>query len=89
MGFLDEMATKAVASASGSSNPMVSAVLQLIQNQPGGISGLPPFIAAAKSKQPPNAPSPASTALPWVERTALAISSVARAPAAISTPEDW
>jgi|SRR6476646_7105941 len=40
MGFLDEMATKAVASASGSSNPIVSAVLQLIQNQPGGISGL-------------------------------------------------
>ena len=34
------MATKAVASASGSSNPIVSAVLQLIQNQPGGISGL-------------------------------------------------
>jgi uncharacterized protein YidB (DUF937 family) len=40
MGFLDEMATKAVASAGGSSNPIVSAVLQLIQNQPGGISGL-------------------------------------------------
>ena len=40
MGFLDEMATKAVASAGGSSNPIVSAVLQLIQNQPGGVSGL-------------------------------------------------
>ena len=40
MGFLDEMASKAVANAGGSSNPVVSAVLQLIQNQPGGISGL-------------------------------------------------
>ena len=40
MGFLDEMASKAVARAGGSSNPIVSAVLQLIQNQPGGVSGL-------------------------------------------------
>jgi uncharacterized protein YidB (DUF937 family) len=40
MGFLDEMASKAVASAGSSSNPIVSAVLQLIQNQPGGVSGL-------------------------------------------------
>jgi uncharacterized protein YidB (DUF937 family) len=40
MGFLDEIASKAVASAGGSSNPMVAAVLQMIQNQPGGISGL-------------------------------------------------
>jgi uncharacterized protein YidB (DUF937 family) len=40
VGFLDEMASKTVASAGSSSNPIVSAVLQLIQNQPGGISGL-------------------------------------------------
>lgn len=41
MGFLDDMASKAVASVGGGgSNPMVSAVLQMIQNQPGGISGL-------------------------------------------------
>jgi uncharacterized protein YidB (DUF937 family) len=40
VGFLDEMASKAVASAGSSSNPIVSAVLQLIQNQPGGVSGL-------------------------------------------------
>jgi uncharacterized protein YidB (DUF937 family) len=40
VGFLDEMASKAVASAGSSSNPIVSAFLQLIQNQPGGISGL-------------------------------------------------
>ena len=40
MGFLDEMASKAVASAGGSSNPVVTAVIQMIQNQPGGVSGL-------------------------------------------------
>ena len=41
MGFLDEMASKAVASAGvGNANPIVSAVLQMIQNQPGGLSGL-------------------------------------------------
>ncbi|HEX4489205.1 MAG TPA: YidB family protein [Terriglobales bacterium] len=40
MGFLEDMASKAVASAGGGSNPMVSAVLQMIQNQPGGVSGL-------------------------------------------------
>jgi uncharacterized protein YidB (DUF937 family) len=40
MGFLDDMASKAVASAGGNSNPIVAAVLQMIQNQPGGVSGL-------------------------------------------------
>jgi uncharacterized protein YidB (DUF937 family) len=40
MGFLEDMASKAVASAGGGSNPLVSAVLQMIQNQPGGVSGL-------------------------------------------------
>jgi uncharacterized protein YidB (DUF937 family) len=40
MGFLEDMAGKAVASAGGGSNPLVSAVLQMIQNQPGGVSGL-------------------------------------------------
>jgi uncharacterized protein YidB (DUF937 family) len=40
MGFLDEIASKAVASVGTSSNPMVAAVLQMIQNQPGGVSGL-------------------------------------------------
>src|SRR5882757_7540539 len=40
MGFLDEIASKAVAGAGGSSNPIVSEVLQMIQNQPGGVSGL-------------------------------------------------
>lgn len=40
MGFLDEIASKAVASAGRSSNPVVNAVIQMIQNQPGGVSGL-------------------------------------------------
>jgi len=40
MGFLDEMASKAVSGLSGSSNPVASTILEMINNQPGGLSGL-------------------------------------------------
>jgi len=41
MGFLDEMAGKAMNSVMGSSsNPIASHVMDLINQQPGGISGL-------------------------------------------------
>lgn len=40
MGFLDEMASKAVGGLGGSSNPVASTILQMINNQPGGLSGL-------------------------------------------------
>jgi uncharacterized protein YidB (DUF937 family) len=41
MSFLEDMAGKEVSSMlSSSSNPMASSVMQMINNQPGGISGL-------------------------------------------------
>jgi uncharacterized protein YidB (DUF937 family) len=41
MSFLEDMAGKELSSVlSNSSNPMASSVLQMINNQPGGISGL-------------------------------------------------
>ncbi len=41
MGFLDDMANKAVNSAlGGSSNPLASHLLQLINQQPGGLGGV-------------------------------------------------
>jgi uncharacterized protein YidB (DUF937 family) len=41
MGFLEDMACKELGSMlSNSSNPMASTVMQMITNQPGGISGL-------------------------------------------------
>jgi uncharacterized protein YidB (DUF937 family) len=40
MGFLDQIASTAVGSTTGSSNPIISAALQMIQNHPGGLSGL-------------------------------------------------
>jgi uncharacterized protein YidB (DUF937 family) len=39
MGLLDNLESMAMGSAGGS-NPEVSAVLQMIQNHPGGVSGL-------------------------------------------------
>lgn len=41
MSFLEDMAGKEVSSMlSSSSNPLASSVMQMINNQPGGISGL-------------------------------------------------
>jgi len=41
MGLLDEMENKAVTSMLGnSSNPLATSLLQLINNEPGGLSGL-------------------------------------------------
>jgi uncharacterized protein YidB (DUF937 family) len=41
MGFLEDMACKELGSMlSSSSNPMAATVMQMINNQPGGISGL-------------------------------------------------
>lgn len=41
MSFLEDMAGKELSSVlSNSSNPMASSVLQMINNQPGGITGL-------------------------------------------------
>ena len=41
MGLLDDMENKAVASAlGGSSNPLAGSLLQMINNHPGGLSGL-------------------------------------------------
>ena len=41
MGLLDEMENKAVTSMLGnSSNPLATGLLQMINNQPGGLSGL-------------------------------------------------
>ena len=41
MSFLEDMAGKELSSMlSNSSNPMASTVMQMINNQPGGISGL-------------------------------------------------
>jgi uncharacterized protein YidB (DUF937 family) len=41
MSFLEDMAGKELSSMlSGSSNPLVSTVMQMINNQPGGLSGL-------------------------------------------------
>jgi len=41
MGLLDEMENKAVTSMLGnSSNPLATSLLQMINNQPGGLSGL-------------------------------------------------
>jgi uncharacterized protein YidB (DUF937 family) len=41
MGLLDDLENKAVSSVTGGgSNPLTSQVLQMIQQQPGGLSGL-------------------------------------------------
>ncbi|MGA9039378.1 MAG: YidB family protein [Terriglobales bacterium] len=41
MGLLDDLENKAVSSVTGGgSNPLASQVLQMIQQQPGGLSGL-------------------------------------------------
>ena len=41
MGLLDEMENKAVTSMLGnSSNPLATSLLQMINNHPGGLSGL-------------------------------------------------
>ena len=41
MGFLDDMASQAVGHfAGGSESTLVSGIMELVQNQPGGISGL-------------------------------------------------
>jgi uncharacterized protein YidB (DUF937 family) len=41
MSFLEDMAGKELGSTlSGSSNPLVSTIMQMINNQPGGLSGL-------------------------------------------------
>jgi len=41
MGFLDEMASKAINSVTGgNSNPIAAHVMDMINQQPGGISGL-------------------------------------------------
>jgi len=41
MSFLEDMAGKELGSTlSGSSNPLVSTIMQIINNQPGGLSGL-------------------------------------------------
>jgi uncharacterized protein YidB (DUF937 family) len=41
MGFLEDMAGKEVSSMMGSSsNPMLATVMQMINSQPGGLSGL-------------------------------------------------
>ncbi len=41
MSFLEDMAGKELSSMlSGNSNPLVSTVMQMINNQPGGLSGL-------------------------------------------------
>lgn len=40
MGFLDEVAGKAVSGLSGNSSPVASTILEMINNQPGGLSGL-------------------------------------------------
>ena len=41
MGLLDDLENKAVSSAMGSTtNPLASQLLQMIQQQPGGLSGL-------------------------------------------------
>jgi uncharacterized protein YidB (DUF937 family) len=41
MGLLDDLENKAVSSVTGGgSNPLASRVLQMIQQQPGGLSGL-------------------------------------------------
>ena len=46
MGLLDEMENKAVTSMLGnSSNPLATSLLQMINNQPGGLSGLKRSIA--------------------------------------------
>jgi len=41
MSFLEDMAGKELGSTlSGSSNPLLSTIMQMINNQPGGLSGL-------------------------------------------------
>jgi len=41
MGFLEDMAGKELTSLGGSSsNPLLSTVMQMINNQPGGLAGL-------------------------------------------------
>ena len=40
MSFIDDIANKLFGSSGGSSNPTVSAVLQMVNNHPGGFSGL-------------------------------------------------
>jgi len=40
MSFLEDMAGKEIGSMTNSSNPLVASVMQLINSQPGGLSGL-------------------------------------------------
>jgi uncharacterized protein YidB (DUF937 family) len=40
MGLLDDLENKAISSVTGGGNPLVSQLLQMIQQQPGGLSGL-------------------------------------------------
>ena len=40
MSFLEDMAGKEIGSMTNSSNPLVASVMQMINNQPGGLPGL-------------------------------------------------
>lgn len=40
MGFLEDMADKGVGGLNNNSNTLVSSVMQMINNQPGGLAGL-------------------------------------------------
>jgi uncharacterized protein YidB (DUF937 family) len=40
MSFLEDMAGKEIGNMTNSSNPLVASVMQLINSQPGGLSGL-------------------------------------------------
>ena len=40
MSFLEDMAGKEIGGLTNSSNPLVSSVMQMINNQPGGLAGL-------------------------------------------------
>ena len=40
MSFFEDMAGKEIGSMTNSSNPLVASVMQMINNQPGGLSGL-------------------------------------------------
>src|SRR5437588_5703218 len=40
MGFLEDMADKGLGGLTNNSNRLVSSVMQMINNQPGGLSGL-------------------------------------------------
>lgn len=40
MGFLEDMADKGVGGLNNNSNALVSSVMQMINNQPGGLAGL-------------------------------------------------